>query len=338
MLRFAVLCALAGATAAREQLSLEAKPAYLKAPKKEWARKPKAAKDGEEDFIVPVVYAPITKRNAVSEKQENGMHVRAGDNRVIVHHDDNSYNADGAYDGGSKKDGKSCCQICPKAEKCDSPTSCYHKCHTMCGNMCEIPKGSQECEIGKDCGFQRPQDISTDQDMVNGKTTGTKNYESQTAPAKEGIKDLPKPKKENARPPLPAKEKPADAPEQAPTEAATEAPKEEEEATEAPKEEKESEEADKPTEEETDEAAADVAEEAVADAGEAVEDDKEAVEDAEKAVEDDEKAEDTADADTAPAEEAEAAPEAAPAQDAAEAPMEEEETEEEAEAPKKNLR
>lgn len=321
MLRFAVLCALAGAAAAREQLRLE-KPAYLKAPKKEWARKPKAAKgDGDEDFIVPVVYAPITKRNAVTEKQENGMHVRAGDNRVVIHHDDNSYNADGEYDGGSKKDGKSCCQICPKAEKCDSPTSCYHKCHTMCGNMCEIPKGSQECEIGKDCGFQRPQDISTDQDMVNGKTTGTTHYESQKAPAKAGIKEQAKPKKDWARPPLPAKGKPADAPEQAPTEAVTEAAAEEE-ATEAPvaEVEEETDEAGKDVEEETDEAAKAVAEEAVADATEA---DKEA----DKAVEE-------ADADTAEK----------PAQDAAEEPTEDaaeggdEEEAEEAEEPAKTRR
>ena len=49
---------------------------------------------------------------------KNTMHQRAGDNKVIVHHDESSYNATGQYDGGSKTGGQKCCNICPKAEDC----------------------------------------------------------------------------------------------------------------------------------------------------------------------------------------------------------------------------
>ena len=129
---------------------------------------------------------------------KNTMHQRAGDNKVIVHHDESSYNATGQYDGGSKTGGQKCCNICPKAEDCVG-ARCFSRCHKICGPQCEIPQGHDDsCTLNVDCGMISTSSSSPqlgDQDMKAG-------YEKMKAPTTEDNKT---PKEKWARPPLPAK-------------------------------------------------------------------------------------------------------------------------------------
>ncbi len=124
------------------------------------------------------------------------MHQRAGDNRVIVHHDESSYNSTGRYDGGSKTGGQKCCNICPKAEDC-AGDRCFTKCHKICGPQCAIPQGHDDsCTLNVDCGMVSSSSPQLgDQDMKAG-------YENMKAPTTE---DKKSPKDKWARPPLPAK-------------------------------------------------------------------------------------------------------------------------------------
>lgn len=90
--------------------------------------------------------------------QINPLHVRAGDNSVVIHPDEDSgFNATGTYQGGSGlKENKVCCTICPAVDECShSNSGCYRKCHKTCGPHCVIPKEAtaEPCELQRTCGL-----------------------------------------------------------------------------------------------------------------------------------------------------------------------------------------
>jgi hypothetical protein len=136
------------------------------------------------------------KINPTPQTPTNSMHQRSGDNKVIIHHDESSYNATGAYEGGSKTGEQKCCNICPKAEECVG-ARCFTKCHKICGPQCVIPQGHDDsCTLNVDCGMVSSSSPQLgDQDMKSG-------YENMKAPTTE---DNKAPKDKWARPPLPAK-------------------------------------------------------------------------------------------------------------------------------------
>lgn len=138
----------------------EAKPSYSKTPNPKWARKPHKAlrhsNDDQEELIVPITYEPIRKMPDVP--QIDPLHVRAGDNSVVIHPDEDSgFNATGTYQGGSGlKENKVCCTICPAVDECShSNSGCYRKCHKTCGPHCVIPKEAtaEPCELQRTCGL-----------------------------------------------------------------------------------------------------------------------------------------------------------------------------------------
>lgn len=161
-------------------------------PNPKWARKPhKALRKNSEvpEMEVPVIYEAI--RPQVPQIQ-NGLHVRAGDNKVIVHSDEiASYNHTGAY--ASK-----CCTICPSDDSCVG-SHCYHKCHKVCGAACEIPMGinTDQCTLSVNCGLLAKAEASqavvqtavhTTQDMA----TGPEHQHARNTDDSTGTPDAPK--------------------------------------------------------------------------------------------------------------------------------------------------
>jgi len=45
----------------------------------------------------------------------------------------------GTYDAAHAASTEKCCRVCPPAKECEDHSNCFHKCHRVCGAVCEIP-------------------------------------------------------------------------------------------------------------------------------------------------------------------------------------------------------